>query len=160
MRFKAKVIDSYRWKTGEEGGLEGPCTFNFSKRRLYDRNEDDSAIYQKGINDSSLLFSHRSFYTIEKDYNKDERRVFKIVINENKKISGVLELNWWNRIKCNWIHHRYWVQKEKDFILKTTITLLLGATIATLSTRRGYADGFREGTRQAKAEQIDSAAGK
>lgn len=83
---------------------------------------------------------HDTTYRFDKDYNYNDDKVFVIFIGEEKYN---LRIDFWNKIKANIIHHRYLLDKEKEWFIKTIIATAIGAIFALIGAYVGYKIGIQ-----------------
>jgi hypothetical protein len=80
-------------------------------------------------------FVNEANYTFNKVFDNKDRKRWEITIAGGNHCKSYLKINLWNRMLCNIVHKRYWVQQEANYIKKGMVTglfTILG-TIAGVS---------------------------
>ena len=89
----------------------------------------------------------RMEYSFDKLNNSADEKMFSIIlkIKLNNLDTGIyhLDISRWNKIKANIIHHRYWIDREKEWFLKTVIATTIGAIMALMGAYVGYRIGLQ-----------------
>jgi hypothetical protein len=97
---------------------------------------------------STTSFRNGIKYSFDKIYNDYDKKVFQITVGTHS-YSSPIKLNWINKIKCNILHNRYFIQRNKDELYKIIFAAVVGGFIsffvATYSYEKGYKKGFSNG---------------
>lgn len=143
--FQAKIHGTIAPVTGNEPPIDEIITF--SRYRIILKKEQINRIFYTPVQQQPI--THRSQYEFDKILNKNDKKMFAIILKErlNKLDSGIkfLDISMWNKIKANIIHHRYWIDREKEWFLKSIITAAIGAIFAIMGAYVGYKAGFQNG---------------
>jgi hypothetical protein len=143
--FKAKIYGATWISTGNEIPVQQ--VLKFSKRKIL--LTDDQI--KRGYFDPLLVqdIAHKTEYIFDKTLNKEDEKKFAIILKQklNALDNGIhfLDINWFNKIKANIIHNRYWIDKEKEWFVKTLLAAFVGAAFALIGGFLGYKLGFQNG---------------
>ena len=93
---------------------------------------------------STSTFKDGIKYTFDKVYDDNDKKIFQITVG-NHSYTSPIRISPYNRVKCNFIHKRYFIQKNKDELYKIIFAAIIGAIISAISTIRGYDKGYDRG---------------
>lgn len=146
MSFTAKILSVYYEAKVKTEPADHVYRFGKKKILLSKEQQEKWGTVYLGPFESHKI-EHGLLYTIDKIEDNDGKKWFQIRFGDDYK--HYLEIDHWNRFKLNWIHKRYWVQKNWEWFLKTLVAALIGALVALIGTdlgyRRGYQNGLKEG---------------
>ena len=143
MSFKAKIattrVDSY--KNGNHRFSTLKKDFLFTKNKIH----LDSERIQFFMNENIFDQSKYTLVRLEKDdsaYSPDSQ--FQALFDNEVLVNLVTTPI--NNFRLKWTHKLLWINNQKDWFLKTIISVVLGALISfLLSYRIGYQNGLRDG---------------
>ncbi|MEO5991797.1 MAG: hypothetical protein ABIP68_09195, partial [Ferruginibacter sp.] len=115
-RFKAKISLVTKPRLINELDVPINREFEFSRSKIFFT--DDQSLQKLTLEPPSEKHSTESFrngmkYKLDKVYNEYDIRIFQITVGNNNFTSPIT-LTWFNKIKCNLIHNRYFIQRKKD----------------------------------------------
>ncbi|CAN5806727.1 hypothetical protein BH11BAC4_BH11BAC4_14950 [soil metagenome] len=144
--FKATISGiSVKSNPGETTFVDNEVLFTRSKIKLTEKQKGKIIL----ANEDSL--SDGTNYLFTKDYNRDDKKTF-FISTHNGKYKRGLSMSILNRVKANFIHNQYWIQREYDWVFKYIISALLTVAIALYANRNGFNRGFQEGLKVGKSE--------
>lgn len=126
MKFRGKIDLLAFESTLSESHIIPP--FTFSKKRIWFSSKHKDKYYTNPF--LTYFIQNESDYTFSREYDKNEKKRFVITYAGGKNAS-YLNLNRLNRIKCNIIHHRYWVQKPEVYT-KIFIGIVVGVVVGLI----------------------------
>jgi hypothetical protein len=114
MRFKAKIIECRRESKFKEIGKAPKYNiFKFSRGKIwFTKNQPEESYFLSPY--AVCEFRNGADYTFDKVRDKNDKTQFRIDIKAGKSCQSFIELSFINKIKCNIIHCRYWVQKPEN----------------------------------------------
>ena len=134
---------------GDPTFADGTITFTRSRIKLKD--------FQKGRLLNNIMaqqtISDDTKYTFSKGYNRSDNKVFFVEIDSVKFVLGISK---WNKIKANVIHNQYWIDREKDWFIKTLIAAAIGFIFGIIGSIAGYQKGHQDGIKEGKAQIQDT----
>lgn len=156
MRFKAKIKNLMGNPSPDVTGKKSFGIFQFSKKRIWFTKHHKSEIYSAslyfGVND----FSNGAEYTFDKGLTKEEKKDWLITSLNGKECKASLQLNLWNKIKCNIIHGRYFIYREREWFLKTLIAATVGFFFSLIGLWIGYRQGYAKGKAESQVSRQDT----
>jgi hypothetical protein len=134
----------------------------FSKRKIY-FTEEAAQVAGHFTNSLDPLKDGRSIrhtdtYSLVKLFCDDPDRIkgskfqIKLESGDSFNISPPL----WDGIIMRWLHNRYWLQKNADWIFKAIVTTVIGALIALIADQRGFNEGYQQGLKEGKSQIRDT----
>lgn len=154
MRFKATILSCVNIvKDGYPSPLETP--FIFTKRKILFTPKHGEKFYHLSIA-LSCPFQSGSDYTLTTEYNREDRKKFVITIAGDKNCKSYLGINLYNRFKLNWIHRRYLIHRDPDWIWKTLITAFIGFLFSIIGIILGYHLGHQDKLKESKVTHQDT----
>lgn len=158
MKFKATIHGMVGNPSPDVGGKKSFALFSFSKAKIWFGKNQKADMYSLGIIHGVCNFSNGAEYTFDKGYNKDEKKVWFISsLNGNTDCKSVINLDTWNKIKCNIIHGRYFLYREREWFIKTIIAAAVGFIFGLIGTGIGYRQGYENGLKEGKHQIQDTA---
>lgn len=154
MTFKAKIISCTDLSTLSRPAEVG-IPFHFTKRNILFSKRHTQKRYYLSI-PLACPFQHETQYTFDKVHDKEDKRRFIIYLNSDKNCGSYLQLTIWNKIKCNIIHHRYFIDREKEWFWKTLIAAAIGFVFGVIGSSIGYRKGYQNGLREGKSQSQDT----
>lgn len=145
-KFEAKIINTTRTSTICEFDKNFEWQiFEFTKSKIIFTKRQTKETY-------SLIFdicpfADKSKYTFDKVYDENDKKQFQITIDGREPCTAYLDILWWNKIKCNIIHRRYFIDREKEWFLKTLIAAFVGFLFSIIGLYLGYRQGYQNGIR-------------
>ncbi len=137
-KFKAQIHGSFVISTNGQQPIDK--TIEFTKTRIILKEEQLQRIFLDPFAQNALVYHGE--YKLDKLLNKMDEKQFSIVLTNrmNNLDTGIhhLDINWWNKIKANIIHHRYWIDREKEWFAKTIISTLIGFLFGIVGAYMGY----------------------
>lgn len=121
MKFKAKIISQYYVSQIKE--LPVPIVFIFSKNKIYFPEELKSRLERLDFDPFQGTPLHdKTNYTLDKVYHYDtDKPVYQITFGQ--EIKKYIELDFINKLKLQYIHKRFWIQKEPLAMLSLIISI-------------------------------------
>ena len=112
--------------------------------------------YPLDLKNTNYVF-HKMKYTLKKleadDSSRTKNSRFQVIFENG--IGMNLIMPEFQIMKMNIIHHRYFVDREKEWFVKTVLATAIGFAFAlianTIGYRQGHADGLKEGKAQSQA---------
>src|SRR5436190_2080872 len=121
MTFKAKIEKVFYPSTiGTPPAKSKYNQFKFTKSKILFTRYQEETVYFLGI-PLTCPIKDRTKYTFHRIVDGNDKKRFLIRLNDNITCSGFLEINWWNRLKCNLMHKRYWLWKSESNWLKQAV---------------------------------------
>lgn len=143
--FKAKIKSTVRVATFSEFDKNaGWQIFDFTKSKIIFTKRQSKQTYFLTFHET-CPFGDRSTYVFDKVYDENDKEQYQITINGQSNCTSYLEINWWNKIKCNIIHRRYFIDREKEWFLKTLIAAFVGFMFSIIGLYLGYRQGYQNG---------------
>lgn len=132
--FKAKIHGTVAITTGNNPPVD--TTVKFSKTRIILNEEQTLALVVNSVEQDKLIYYPT--YEFDKRPNKEDKKMFSVtLINGGIRRTMFLDIDWKNKIKANVIHHRYWVDRQRDWFVKAFIGLLLGLIATYIGHKMG-----------------------
>lgn len=133
-----------------------PYCLKFSKNKIY---FTDEALKKAGNISHALdpfnngkTFRHTETYELIKldkyDVDRMKGSKFQVKFQSGTKIN--IASGGWNSILMRFIHQRYWVQKNKDWFIKTLIAAIIGFLFSLIGLYLGYRQGYQNGIKAGK----------
>jgi hypothetical protein len=148
--FKAKIHGAVGISISHSEPPEMILSFTRYKIRLND--EQLNRIYLDPL--LVQLVYDKMEYNFDKRLNREDEKMFSIILKDklNALDKGLyhLEISLWNRFKANLIHHRYWLDKEKEWFTKTIIAAMIGFLFGLIGIFIGYRQGYNKGLKEGK----------
>ena len=134
--FKARIHSSY--VISKENEIPISHTVTFSKTRIQLKEEQINRIYLDPLCTNALIY--HGDYKFDKLLNRNDEKQFSIILRLNNLDTSIhhLDINLWNKFKANVIHHRYWLDREKEWFAKTIISTLIGFLFGIVGAYIGY----------------------
>ena len=130
--FKARIHGAFPISIGDETPINPVVTF--SKYKILLKDEQINRIFLDPF--FAQVLSHKAEYDFDKLLNKEDKKKFSIILKQklNNLDKGIqhLDISIWNKFKANVIHNRYWIDKEKEWFIKTIIATAIGALFALM----------------------------
>ncbi len=130
----------------------------FSRYRIFLEDEQINRIWYDPLLVQPV--THKSEYTFDKKLNKEDKKQFTIILTQRLNLldNGIhhLDINLWNKIKANIIHKRYWVDREKEWFIKTLIAAAIGFVFGIIGSWIGYRQGYQNGLKEGKHQTQDT----
>lgn len=147
--FKAKIHGSFLRSEGEQKPVDITVTFNKYRVLL-----EDNQIGRITLDPpwDKFIVADKMEYRFDKKPNKEDKKMFSVYLFDNLYH---LQISFWGKIRANIIHHRYWVDREKDWFLKTLIAAAIGFIFGLIGSIAGYQKGFQDGIKEGKAQSQD-----
>ena len=150
--FKAKLQDGV--VTYESHPNSIAVTLTLTKYRIRVKDSDANRLYFNFFMVQLLI--DKMEYDFDKLLDKDDKKQFSIVLKQrlNPLDSGIhyLDISFWNKIKANIIHHRYFIDREKEWFIKTLIAAAVGFTFAIIGNALGYHQGYQNGIKVGQSQ--------
>ena len=148
MRFKAKIIsigEGHLSLSERDNVMDRE--FYFSRTKIiFPSHKRNRHYFITGCANNAGALSHGIKYVFDKTYNEDtEKTSFSIKLESHQGCGSDLQIDTWNRIKCNWIHKRYWIINNKEELYKIVFAAVVGAIISALAAISGYDKGYDQG---------------
>lgn len=141
--FRAKIYSAVAIRTGDETSIDQ--TITFSKYKILLKEEQINRIYFDPL--LVQVVAHKAEYDFDKIRNKEDEKQFSIILKQKLNVldKGIHHLNIskWNKFRANIIHNKYWIDKEKEWFIKTIIATTIGALFALMGAYVGYKAGLR-----------------
>lgn len=154
--FEAKIHGTVLISEGPNKHIDATLTFTRYKIRLKDNQLN--RIYLDPM--LAQLIVDKMEYDFDKRLNQNDEKVFSIILKQrlNNLDKGLyhLDINLWNKIKANIIHHRYWIDREKEWFFKTIVAAAIGFLFGVIGSRIGYRQGYESGLREGKSQIQDT----
>ena len=111
MNFKASLLNCVTFIT--DNNFSGDCDkpFVFSKNKIHFYTKHTKGEYYLST-PPACNFTDKSNYVLELVYDKNDKKRFLVTLNGDNKCKSFLKVNSYNRVKLNFIHKRYLIQKE------------------------------------------------
>jgi hypothetical protein len=149
MKFKAKIKylieDKIEIQIQDMAAHKIDKEFLFSKSKIYfPKHKANKHYVIMGCLEQVGRLSDGKKYMFDKIYDEDtEKTIFKISLEGSNGCGSELQIDLWNKLKCNIIHKRYWIDREKEWFLKTMIATAVGALFALMGAYVGYKIGIQ-----------------
>ena len=139
-----------------------PYYLKFSKNKIY---FTDEALKKAGYISNGLdpfnngkTFRHTEIYELIRldkyDVDRMKGSKFQVKFQSGTKIN--IASGGWNGILMRFIHDRYWIQKNKDWFIKTLIAAAIGFIFGLIGSIAGYRQGFQDGIKEGKPQIQDT----
>lgn len=154
--FKAVIHGSVSIREGEQQSVDRVVTFTKYRIRV------DEAKINRLYFDPLLVqpIADGMEYEFDKRLNREDKKMFSIILKHrlNQLDNGLhhLDIDLWNKIRANIIHRRYWVDREKEWFVKTLIATIIGFAFALIANTIGYRQGYQNGLKEGKHQIQDS----
>ena len=140
-----------------------PYYLKFSKNKIYFTNEalKKAGSISNGLDpfNNGKIFRHTETYNLirldQYDVNRMKGSKFQIKLQSGTTIN--VASGGWNGMLMRLIHERYWVQKNKDWFIKTLIAAMIGFLFSLIGLYLGYRQGYENGIKVGKASRQDTA---
>ena len=155
MKFKAQILGCWHPSTRNEITNEpiGKHILTFKKYKIiFPKEFITQTLHLEFF--GACPFQNNAKYTLDKALDTNDKIKFQITINNECK--AFININWYNRIKCNIIHKRYLIDREREWFLKTLIAALLGFLFAIIGSSIGYRQGYQNGLKEGKMQNQDT----
>ena len=144
--FKAKIIHGV-CVSYYENQPPPDLLISFSKYKILLKEEQINRFWLDPF--QVQLVVHKAEYDLDKLLNKEDEKMFAIILRQKLNVldKGIhfLDISAWNKFKANVIHNRYWIDREKEWFIKTIIATAIGALFALMGAYVGYKAGLRNG---------------
>lgn len=148
--FEGRIL---KYTTNTVGGDSLFIITTFSKNKIISHRDAETG---KPYPDPAAYHSNRVLgtYTFDKPLNDKDEKVFQVTIQGN---TYDIELDWFNKFKCNWLHQRYVINKDAgEWFIKTIITTIVAALLSLLSLWIGYRQGHQAGLKEGQSQSQDT----
>lgn len=149
-KFTAKIEGLGREATVDEFDRNfNWAIFEFTRSKiLFTKRQTNKEYFQ--IFESCKIID-KTKYTFAKAYDDNDKKRFQIAYGEDD-CKAFLKINWWNKIKCNIIHGRYFLHREREWFIKTIIAALIGFAFGLIGTYLGYRQGYQNGLKASQQQ--------
>lgn len=153
MTFKAEILQIFPIEGVFAEGKKSKY-FTFTRSRiLFDKNKKASIYY---INiPLSQGIANEARYTIDREYDREDKKRWVITINGLKNHKSYVKMNWINAQKCRLIHNRYWILNDKydwfrQAIVIAVITIISSAITYWITKNESFKEGYESGLKAGK----------